>query len=1149
MLKKKKVSAVVFSVLFTLIIVSSVLLGILKENLVPPLDSTSGNSSSENSSISGDVSNTTSDATSSETPSGDYILPTSNKDTTPVEFNIPTELRSVYLEAGVDFAKTSGDTETRIRADIDSAFQEAKEMSLNTILFDTLVDGKAVLYKDSKLPVYMSDFDMLDYAIKKAREYDMHIYAVVSPSLTVDEEGNLVSSFSASPTAIAETKRQFEFIAQSYALDGIVLNHYFYEEYETSFEDYILYGNYMGFEQFKHYVVEKNIETAAKAVRNTNNDILVVLYADGIWKNKTTDPIGSNTTAPFESYVHGYADTKKLIEQGLFDAVMVESLGSMTAVTIPFQPVVSWWDELADNTDVRMYIMHASSKACSTSTGWASPDQLTKQLVAARKLNTYCGSCFDSFSDLVKDPGGSTKALIKYFDNEETDDLILKELVITRPAKTTFTTTEPLVQFSGASAPLFDLILNSNAVQTDATGMFALELELNPGTNTFKFEHKGKTITYTITREIDIIKDVTPIGSLAVDGGDKITVSVWAYDGSNVTATLNSKTITLQVDDTATDSTDLNSDYKLYVGTFTAPAATASAQSLGQISFTASWDTLSDSAKGATVTVNKKAEMGSGRLVVVTAQAAETFPTGVINDYSDPNYFPLPKGTIDRILGSEITYVEEGVTFKYYKLESGVRVYSKDISFLNETKIEDNKITGLTVVADNTTTKVIIDTAGKVPFKASYDGTKITFKFSYTTTVPSSLKLTKNPLFSAANWSGSTLSLLLSSNGCFMGFKSYYNSNNDLVLEFNNPALMQSAGNQYGYTLNGTRIAIDSGHGGGNNPGAVGVHPSFPEATINQLITKYLKQELESIGATVYLIDSVTVDPSLESRVKQAKDFNAHMMISIHQNSALSSKATGSEAFYFNQYSKKLAENIASRIYSAVPTNNRGAKFGYFYVTRDTQFPATLVECGFISNSEEHYKLMQTSTQEALAKAITEGVVAFAKATGGASTFATGTESVGTTSTIPNESSSNSSTSSTSSGGWSGFNPGGSSSNSSEDPSKTPSEETSSVDLSIPAIISPSGNLVEVELGGNATKSVPVEFNFGEGTNKIKTFSMEVLGTTPGGYTMSNGFVDLGTSGFASVSFSKAGVFQIKMVGKNSAGTVVLEKTVTFVVS
>lgn len=1154
MAKNNKSSAVILSVLFALIIVFSVVLGIFKDNIVPPVDTTSGVSSSEGTGSVEDNSNATSSEDTPFVPSGDFILPTSKVDTTEVKYNIPEEMRAVFLEAGVDFVKNADDTEIRIRADIDSAFSSAKEMSLNTIFFDTVLDSEAVLYDDAKLPTFMEDFDILDYAIKKAREYEMYLYAVVTPGLALDADGNLVTSFSTSPNAIAETKRQFEFLAETYSADAFVINNYFYEDYDFAYTDYVLYGNHIGFESFKHYAVEKNIETAAKAIRNTNNDILVVLYADGIWKNQATDALGSATTAPFESYTHGYADTKKLVEQGLFDAVVIEALGSMTAVTIPFQPIINWWDELADTNNVKLYIMHAASKACSTSTGWSSPDQLIKQLVAARKLDTYAGSCYDSMKDLKRDPGGSTTALMKYYADEKTDDLILKELVITRPAKKTFTTAEPLIQFSGASAPLFELLLNSSVVQTDATGMFSIELELNPGKNVFKFEHKGKTIEYTITREVDIIKDVSPIGSISVDGGDQITVNVWAYNGSNVVARLGNKTIQLSVDDTATDNTDLNSDYKLYTGTFTAPAATATAQALGQITFAATWDTLSESAKGANVTVNKKAELGSGRLVMVTAQEAETFPIGVINDYSDPNHFPLPKGTIDRVWGEEITYVEEGVTFKYYKLESGVRVYSKDISFISQTTIADNKITGLTVTANNATTKVIIDTEGKVPFKASYDGSKITFKFAYTSSVPASLRLTKNPLFSAANWSGSTLTLILSANGRFMGFKSYYNSNNDLVLEFNNPALMQSSSNKYGYTLIGTKIALDSGHGGPSNPGAVGVHPSYPEATINQLITGYIKEELESIGATVYFIDSITTDPSLESRVKQAKNFNAHMMISIHQNSALSSKATGSEAFYFNQYSKKLAENIASRIYSAVPTNNRGAKFGYFYVTRDTQFPATLVECGFISNSEEHYKLMQSSTQQDIATAIVQGIVAFAKATGGASSFATGTESVGTTTPIDPDTG-NSSTpilppTSSDNSGQTPVDPstGTSSDETSTDPSsgENSSEGTSSVDPSIPAVTSPNG-YAALKLNGPSVSS-SVVICLGEGVDKATDVNLQIDGVIPGGYSIGAKYT-IGNNMYIGLEFTKKGVYTFRVIGKNRNSQTVIDQKVSFVVN
>ena len=1121
MFKNNKTTTVIVSILFVLILAVSVVFGGFLRRGELPTDSSSRAEESREDSIA-DSSDSSETSSSSEMPTPEYVLPSVKTDTTAIERNIAGEMRAVYLKAGTDFAKSAGETEIRLRADIDTAIRSAKDLSLNTILFDTVLDGKSVMFTSTLLPMYADGFDPLDYAIKKAREYDMHIFAVVSPFLGV--QGDTLSSVpSASPSALESVRRQFTALAVNYKLDGVVIDDYYYTDYADAYEDYLKNGNGMGFEEYKFYAVESCVLIAAKTLRETNNDLLVTLYADGIWKNASSDSEGSKTSGSFEAYYDGFADTKKMAESGCFDAVMIEAFGSLTAGSIPFEPMVAWWNEILKSDELPLYVMQASSKACTTATGWSSPDQLIKQIVAAKKYSTFHGSCFNSLSALQNDPKGSTTALIQYFGDEKSDDLILKDLVISKPAKLQFTTAEPLVQFSGASAPLFDLLLNGSKIGTDANGMFSMELELNPGTNTFKFEHKGKTLTYEIVREVEVIKDVNPIGTVSVEGGDRITVSVWAYNGSTVSATLNGKTITLTVDETATDSTDLESNYRLYTGDFTAPDPKDSTQNLGAVMFAATWDSLSETRKGATVTVNKRAQIGSGALIEVTADAAETFPTGVLNDYSDPDYFPLPKGTVDRILGEEITYVEDGKTYKYYKLESGVRVYSKDIRFISDTTLSNNKITGLKVTANDTKTKVILNTAWKVPFVARYDGSKITFKFSYTTTTPASLKLTKNPLFSSAEWSGSTLTLRLQSPECFMGFKSYYDGNS-LVLEFNNPILMQSSSNSYGYTLKGTRIALDSGHGGGKNPGAVGVHPSYPEATINQAITKYLKEEFESLGATVYLIDSITVDPSLESRVQQAKNFNAHLLISIHQNSALSSKATGSEAFYFNRYSQKLAKQIASRLYRAVSTNNRGGKFGYYYLTRDTQFPGTLVECGFISNAEEHYKLIQSETQQAIAQAIVESVIAFGRETGGSSSFATGTESVGTTTPSGEDNNSSSSSSSGTSSSETSSNPSSSGSSRPGESSDTSSE----IDPEAPALLTP--REVTLKFGKDSIED-RVRFRLGSGEKRIAFFDVQVNLADPsdGVTVVSCDFVN--GEGVVQLRFSKKGTYVIKLVG------------------
>ncbi len=994
MFKNKKSAAILITVIFAVITLAMAFVGIMQKNgwdfgeiKLPSLQTNTTPSE-----------DTSSNTTSSEEPT--YILP-ENMSVSAGNFNTPGELRAVFLTPGEDFYKNEDDSVDDVKKDIDSAVKKAKEFSLNTVVVFTDLNGK-VIYNTPYAEMKNHNFDTLDYVLKTARANEMHVYAVLSPSHVIDEDNKTIHPDDTNTLTLKKIYDRFYNFTQNYSVDGVILNDYYYEVSEKSYVEYVKYGYNMGYSDYQEYVCETHIRTAAKAIRAANNNIQICLYADGVWLNSNENELGSETTATFQAYKDGRSNTKKIVEQGIVDAVFVEALGSLTANTIPFENIISWWNNRAELSSMPMYIIHAATKVGSSSTGWTLTDQLVKQIICAKEYSQYKGSCYNSLTSLVENKGGSTTALVSYYNNELSDDLILKDLAITKPSKRQFITTEPIIQFAGASAPAFDLLFNGEKLERDETGFFSIEVELKPGVNEFSFEHKGKTTTYKIERKVEVLKEISPTGSIAVDGGDKITVSALAYKNSTVTATLGSTTVTLKATDDQSDSTDLDSDYQLYTATITAPAAGASDQNLGSIKFSATWEGYPASATGATVRVNKKAVLGNGKMIKVTAKEAETFPTGVLNDYSHPDYFPLPLGTIDRVASGELTYIEAGVTYKYYKLDSGVRVYSKDIQFIEETKLSDNVISGMTVTATNSNTKVIFKTKQKVPFIVTYDGSSVILDFKYTKTVPPSLSLSKNPLFSSATWSGTKLTLKLKTNGGFLGFNSYY-EDGELVLRFNNPILIQSASNAYGYTLNGTKIAIDSGHGGGNNPGAVGVHPSYPESTINQGITKYLKNYLENLGASVHLIDSVSTDPSLAERVNQAKAYNAHIMISVHQNSALSSSAKGTEAFYFNDYSKALATAVSSKVANAIPTTNRGAKFGYYYVTRDTQFPAILLESGFISNTTEHYALMQSSTQQAVARAIVNGIISYANQTGGAASHPTGVQSSGEMSDFEDE--------------------------------------------------------------------------------------------------------------------------------------------------
>ena len=147
-------------------------------------------------------------------------------------------------------------------------------------------------------------------------------------------------------------------------------------------------------------------------------------------------------------------------------------------------------------------------------------------------------------------------------------------------------------------------------------------------------------------------------------------------------------------------------------------------------------------------------------MVRVTADQAITFPTNEIGKYPEPNCFRLPKGTLDYAVGDEVVYKDEEGVRKYYKLASGLRVYSDDIAAVSDgTVVAGNIISGLTVKADKQFTYVILTSEYPVPFKPKYSSTRFEIDFQYTTSTPEDLSLSKNPLFSSAAWDGTTLSL------------------------------------------------------------------------------------------------------------------------------------------------------------------------------------------------------------------------------------------------------------------------------------------------------------------------------------------------------------------------------------------------------
>lgn len=114
----------------------------------------------------------------------------------------------------------------------------------------------------------------------------------------------------------------------------------------------------------------------------------------GIWRNKTADPLGSDTTGS-QSYDIISADTRKWIKQEWIDYVVPQLywyIGQYPAAD--YARLVPWWAETVRGTRVQLYIGQADYKSGDPAYGpyWQNPSELSDHLTLNRSYPEVRGN-------------------------------------------------------------------------------------------------------------------------------------------------------------------------------------------------------------------------------------------------------------------------------------------------------------------------------------------------------------------------------------------------------------------------------------------------------------------------------------------------------------------------------------------------------------------------------------------------------------------------------------------------------------------------------------------------------------------------------------------------------------------------------------
>lgn len=183
-----------------------------------------------------------------------------------------------------------------------------------------------------------------------------------------------------------------------------------------------------------------------------------------------------------------------------------------------------------------------------------------------------------------------------------------------------------------------------------------------------------------------------------------------------------------------------------------------------------------------------------------------------------------------------------------------------------------------------------------------------------------------------------------------------------------------------GQPLRGLRIALEAGHGGPTNPGATGITGTL-EKDINLATTWLLQQELQSLGASVFMVREGEENPSGRERARLAVDSGAHLFVSVHANAASTEggflRAKGASVYYKHEHSRLLAHAIHRRFLAATGLPDFGlvGNFNYSPIRLNTAMPAVLVELAFLSNPQEEARMLDPAFRQVMARAIGRGIV------------------------------------------------------------------------------------------------------------------------------------------------------------------------------
>jgi len=352
------------------------------------------------------------------------------------------ELRAAWIATvdNIDWPRKGVTDAAEQQQDLVEMLDELEDVGMNTVMLqirptaDSFYPSEYFPWSEWLTGEQGQDpgYDPLAFAIEESRKRNLEFHAWINPyriSL-FDDLGALVPDHPAlqHPDWVVSYGGRLYFDpgipeAKQYVIDGIVEVVEKYDIDAIHFDDYIYpypvagidfpdqdtYEKYgAGFANkadWRRHVVNTFVQDVNAAIKAAKPHVKFGISPFSIWQNKAQHPLGSETSG-FNSYLDLYTDSKRWVEEEWLDYVTPQVYWYIGFTTAAYDVLVEWWDHVARDRDIHVFIGQGAYRVGSDDPSWKNPDEISNQVQYNRNFDSIRGSMFYSAKWFANNPLG-----------------------------------------------------------------------------------------------------------------------------------------------------------------------------------------------------------------------------------------------------------------------------------------------------------------------------------------------------------------------------------------------------------------------------------------------------------------------------------------------------------------------------------------------------------------------------------------------------------------------------------------------------------------------------------------------------------------------------------------------------------------------